>query len=627
MIRFSIAAFAAIFATLTPLAAAADESATPSGPATPSAMVLTQSAEATAALPATGGFGPDGLPRVLSAEDVQRYQKIFALQRSGKWKAADREIAKLTNRRLMGHVLYQRLMHPKAYRAKYKELKDWMAKYADHPDARRVYRLALKRRPRNYKRPNRPEATSGTLLSPIRRAGTDEYMSPRKRSRATGRKVRAIQREVRRNIYRTRLTATEKLLAKKRTRRLLDKVELDEAYAKLAAAWFYYGKAGKAFDLVDPAARRSGVHIPIAHWTAGLAAWRLRKFDAAAAHFESLATSDRVSAWNKASGAYWAARAHLRLRQPDEMSHWLALAADYPRTFYGQLARRALGLESNLDFTPPRFTRAMVESLVQQPAGARALALIQVGRLDMAQRELLRIRAWDNQDTAEALLAVAEKAGLAALSLKLARRLDHMGKGTWNGTALDVALYPLPPWEPRKGFRVDRALVYALMRQESAFKTRAKSPDGARGLMQLMPRTASFIGRDRSLHRRSGRDRLYDPGLNMELGQKYVAHLLDNPRVRGDLFRLTAAYNGGPGNLGRWQRRMQYDNDPLLFIESLPSRETRLFIERVLTNLWIYRERLGQPAPSLDALAAGDWPSYKALDGKTSGVAQNGENR
>ena len=145
--------------------------------------------------------------------------------------------------------------------------------------------------------------------------------------------------------------------------------------------------------------------------------------------------------------------------------------------------------------------------------------------------------------------------------------------------------------------------------------------------MQLMPRTASFIGRDRSLQRRSGRDRLFDPELNIELGQRYVAHLLKNPRVGSNLFRLTAAYNGGPGNLGRWQKRMNYDNDPLLFIESLPARETRLFIERVLTNLWIYRERLGQPAPSLDALAAGDWPSYKALDGNTHGMAQNGKNR
>src|SRR3546814_8024996 len=85
-------------------------------------------------------------------------------------------------------------------------------------------------------------------------------------------------------------------------------------------------------------------------------------------------------------------------------------------------------------------------------------------------------------------------------------------------------------------------------------------------------------------------------------------------RVQGDLFRLTTAYNGGPGNLGKWERAIQADGDPLLFIEALPSKETRLFIERVLTNLWIYRHRLGQPAPSLDQLAAGDWPRYQALD-------------
>ena len=591
------------------------------------AQVPLQAAEATAALPQAGGFGPDGLPRVLSAQDAELYSKIFILQRSGKWKAADSEIAKLTDRRLMGHVLYQRFMHPTAYRAKYKELKLWMDKYADHPDARKVYNLAKKRRPRNYRAPRRPVVPSGSLLTPLRRSGTSEYMSPRKRSAKTGRSVRRIQRQVRRNVVRTRLTATEKLLAQRSTRRLLDQVELDEAYSKVAAGWFYYGNAKKAFDLADPAARRSGKEIPIAHWTAGLAAWRLRNFEAAATHFESLATSNRVSAWNKASGAYWAARSHLRLRQPDEMSHWLALAAEYPRTFYGLLARRALGLELNLDFTPPRFTRAVVARLIEDPAAARALALVQVGNRSMAQREVMRIRNWSEPDTVMGLLAIADKAQLPALSLKLARRLDNMGGGAWDGVSLDAALYPLPPWEPQRGFRVDRALIYALMRQESAFKTQAKSPDGARGLMQLMPRTASFIGRDRSLHRRSGRNRLYNPELNIELGQRYVVHLLDNPRVRGDLFRLTTAYNGGPGNLGRWQRRMNYDDDPLLFIESLPSRETRLFIERVLTNLWVYRERLGQEAPSLDSLAAGDWPIYKALDGTAHGVAQNGKNR
>src|SRR3546814_9030775 len=74
-----------------------------------------------------------------------------------------------------------------------------------------------------------------------------------------------------------------------------------------------------------------------------------------------------------------------------------------------------------------------------------------------------------------------------------------------------------------------------------------------------------------------------------------VAYLLVHERVQGDLFRLTTAYNGGPGNLGKWERAIQADGDPLLFIEALPSKETRLFIERVLTNLWIYRHRLGPP--------------------------------
>ncbi|MEL0110223.1 MAG: hypothetical protein VW835_00685, partial [Rickettsiales bacterium] len=83
------------------------------------------------------------------------------------------------------------------------------------------------------------------------------------------------------------------------------------------------------------------------------------------------------------------------------------------------------------------------------------------------------------------------------------------------------------------------------------------------------------------------------------------------------------AYNGGPGNLKKWRRNSEYQNDPLLFIESIPSRETRVFVERVLTNLWIYRFRLGQPAPSLDAVAAGTWPRYSRLDSTQNKVANS----
>ena len=86
---------------------------------------------------------------------------------------------------------------------------------------------------------------------------------------------------------------------------------------------------------------------------------------------------------------------------------------------------------------------------------------------------------------------------------------------------------------------------------------------------------------------------------------------------------MAAAWNGGPGNLNKWRRRIDYMSDPLFFIESLPSRETRIFIERVLSNLWIYRNRFGQRTPSLDAIAAGEWPVYVDLGQQAEEMAES----
>jgi soluble lytic murein transglycosylase len=107
------------------------------------------------------------------------------------------------------------------------------------------------------------------------------------------------------------------------------------------------------------------------------------------------------------------------------------------------------------------------------------------------------------------------------------------------------------------------------------------------------------------------------------LGQKYIKILLRDTKINGDLFFMAAAWNGGPGNLNKWRVNNNYMDDPLFFIESIPSRETRNFVEKVLTNLWIYRDRLGQPTPSLDAIAAGKWPLYKAFDNTPTQLAGN----
>lgn len=117
--------------------------------------------------------------------------------------------------------------------------------------------------------------------------------------------------------------------------------------------------------------------------------------------------------------------------------------------------------------------------------------------------------------------------------------------------------------------------------------------------------------------------KIFEPETNIHLGQKYIQMLLDEKTVSGDLFHMAAAWNGGPGNLNKWKRGIKHHNDPLLFIESIPSRETRIFIERVLTNLWIYRDRMGQQPETLEAIASGAWPLYKGQDPSSIELARN----
>ena len=127
--------------------------------------------------------------------------------------------------------------------------------------------------------------------------------------------------------------------------------------------------------------------------------------------------------------------------------------------------------------------------------------------------------------------------------------------------------------------------------------------------MQLMPGTARFAARQERITGVNSHT-LLNPELNIALGQSYVQHLLTQDVVDGNIFYLLYAYNAGPGNLKKWLPKTNFNEDPLLFIESIRSRETRQFIERVITNYWIYRMRLRQPTPSRDATASGLWPNY-----------------
>jgi soluble lytic murein transglycosylase len=557
--------------------------------------------------------GQIGLPGVLGFEDTATYRAIFGLQEAGRWQAADREIKKLKDKRLLGYVLAQRYMHPSAYRSKYAELRDWLAEYSDLPEADRIYDLAKKRQPKGAANPPAPTGSvySGWTVS---REDDGYYRSSKSLGPAAAKRKQTIEKTVRNRLAKGWPSGAMEVLQTDEAKRLFDSVEIARIRASVAENFYLNNKDKEALAAADAAAT-NGAWATQANWAGGLAAWRLGDLEGARRHFEALAEAKYAGRWNRAAGAYWAARVHLVSRNPSQVSAWLRRAAEERHTFYGLLARRALGLPLDFDWQLPASSNGDLALLKADSRGARALALLQTGQRDWAEQELRRIHP-DTPAMTRAIAVVAVGANLPKLSLKVAGALEADG-----GSRFDSAHFPIPAWQPENGFQVDRALVYAVMRQESQFEPRAESRAGALGLMQLMPATARFVANLEGLGAiRSGS--LYDPAKNMRLGQAYLLHLIGYSGVDGDLFRMMTAYNGGPGNLAKWDRNTRYDGDPLVFIESLPSRETRDYIERVLTYFWIYRDRLGQETPSLDAIAAGKWPAYVALDGKPRTVAK-----
>ncbi len=564
---------------------------------------------------------PAALPAILGERDRDLYRRIFVLQAAGKLTAADTLIGKLTDRLLVGHVQAQRYLHPTAYRSKFRELKAWMAEYADHPDSQRIHKLAVKRRPRRAGYPARPTyavpgyAPSSGLIGPgVTGGGPRRGLSAEDKKKAK-RAIRRVHLLLRKGATKS----AKEMLHDKEVRRLLSPTAFDRAQARLAAGYFVDGHDAWALDWATRAAR-SARWVPEATWTAGLAAWRLERFGDAATHFGSLAGRDNVSPWLVSGAAFWAARSHLKDRRPEQVSRWLRVAAGQGRTFYALLARRLLGMPLGLRWSRQEEDRRWPRTVAATAAGKRALALVEVGQRNRAGRELLGLSSGATGDTARGVLILAGQAGLASIALRLDPILNA------RGADYDGAAFPVPPWRPDEGFRIDRALIYSFIRQESQFNPDARSPAGARGLMQIMPATASWVARDRSL-RGAERQRLHDPMLNLELGQRYIEMLLAEKSVGGDLFRMVVAWNAGPGNLQKWLRQNRFRDDPLLFIETITRRETRAFAERVLTNFWIYRDRLGQPTPSLDAVAAGRWPAYMSLDPESVQVAEDVRDR
>ncbi len=558
------------------------------------------------------GAGADEVQ--LSPADVAGYREIYRLQEKGDWAAADAAVARLVDRRLVGHLGLQRLLHPTAYVSRYDELARWLRDHGDHPGAGRVFRLAQIRRPAGVAAPAAPrlaDAVYGVLEVEAARAGERFEQVPASRRRASG----PVADRVNAMLAQDRPGAALRALSGAKVGSGFSTRDYDVLRTRIAAVMFYGGNNRSAHALAAASARRSGETVPQAPWIAGLAAWRAGDPAAAAPYFAMMAGLRSVSPWQVAAAAFWAGRAYTAIGNADRAERSFRDAARYGRTFYGMIARARLGLPPAFDWQLPRLTAGRLAALADHPAGRRAIGLIQVGLTDLASDELVRINPGGDRFLREALLALADVTGLSDLALRFGNAITRPG-GAPGRRTYDALLYPVGRWQPQGGFQVDRALMLSLIRQESRFDRFARSRRGAAGLMQLMPATARYVGGE------SG-DRLFDPEYNLTLGQRYVVRLLDLPEVAGNLFFLGAAYNGGPGNLRRWHRLLGKIDDPLLFVESIPFGQTRVFVEKLMANLWAYRLRLGQEPVTLHAVANGRWPIYLPLEAQVTQVADN----
>ncbi|OYW09708.1 MAG: hypothetical protein B7Z53_02415 [Rhodospirillales bacterium 12-71-4] len=478
-----------------------------------------------------------GFPQPLAPSEAARLRRIFDLQARGEPLPAAREVERLEDRRLLGHVLADRWLRPGAEPPLH-EVVDWLTHHGDHPDAPAIHAILARRAPPGMALPAAPAFASLD--------GAEEV--PEEREPATRRIQRSpgLDRLVR---ERWRDGDIAGALA------TIERSRAEGAYAALLRAevaqyLLQIGRDEEAFTIASAAARVSGGSA-FPGYIAGLAAWALNRPEAALAYFEHAARSDIAAPATRGEGEGAA--------------------------------------------------------IAETAAGWRALALLQIGQKARAEAELrvLWPRVQGNAGVVRAMLVVANQAGMADLAARLASLSQSA-----DGRPRDFARFPLPRLEPMHGFRMDPALLYALARQESNFNPGAVSPAGARGILQIMPATASYVTGDSSL-RGANVARLHDPGFSLEVGQRYVHYLARSGQVDGDLIRLLAAYNNGPGNLSRWLPAVRHRTDPFLFIESIPVGETRLFVQRVLAYSWIYAARLGLPSPSLDALATGRFPRFQ----------------
>lgn len=349
------------------------------------------------------------------------------------------------------------------------------------------------------------------------------------------------------------------------------------------------GHISEAYLLVSEHGLKSGGKFASAEWMAGWISLRfLHDNDVALAHFKRLYNNVSYPI-SRARGAYWIGRAYAAKNDRRSANYWFGEAGKHSSSFYGQVAIDQLGRVNMPAITAmPEPSIATTAKLDTNELIRTVKHLAELGQSRRSKPFLLALteQAKDPQEYAY-ISNLAHEIDRPDYGISVAKRASQLG------TELTQISWPTTIYAPAQP-PVELPLILAITRQESAFAEDAVSQVGARGLMQLMPATARSVSRKLKISYSKSK-LINNPNYNTLLGSTYLSHLTNN--FKGSYILAIASYNAGPSRVKKWIREWgdprTGEIDVIDWIELIPFNETRNYVQRVMENLQVYRQLLG----------------------------------
>ncbi|WP_162901444.1 lytic transglycosylase domain-containing protein [Breoghania sp. L-A4] len=350
------------------------------------------------------------------------------------------------------------------------------------------------------------------------------------------------------------------------------------------------GDARSAYAIAAGHAAQSPAKYAEAEFHAGWFALRfLNDPRRAQPHFANI-TKVATTPITSSRASYWLGRTAEALGQRAEATSHYRRAAQYSTAYYGQLAHARLGLNGPAVAQPPAPSASERRAFESNELVHAIRRMIKAGRMNDADR-LFRHLGLTLKTPGEVALAIdlAQSQGEHQTALMIGK----LAAGENN----DVAALAFPtaaiPAKTKIVKGVEKPVVYAIARQESAFNPQAVSHAGARGLLQLMPATAKRTARNAGLPYNKGK-LTSDAAYNATLGAAHLGELVDD--FGGSYIMTFAAYNAGARRVREWVERFGDPRSPKVdavdWIERIPFTETRNYVQRITENLQVYRARL-----------------------------------